>query len=91
MADTIVNTPGGRDATDTAVGLVIAAVIALALVIGAVALFRNSTPSPAATTPAAIPNTGVDAGATSDTDADGTGTTDGGSSGGTGTGGTSSY
>lgn len=57
MVDTIVNTPG-RGVTDSAVGWVIAAVIALALVIGVIALFRNNPATPSAATQVTIPNTG---------------------------------
>jgi len=62
MADTIVNAPGRTDATDSVVGWVIAAVIAFALFVGVIALFRNSsvTPTtPTATTQVNIPNTGT--------------------------------
>ena len=62
MADTIVNTPGNMDRTDNVVGWVIAAVVALALFLGVIALFRNTVLSPATpitSTEVNIPNTGV--------------------------------
>lgn len=48
MADTIVNTPVER--SDSAAGWAIAAVIVVAIIIGAVLLFRNGLPG--------VPNTG---------------------------------
>ena len=94
MADTIVNTPGRDGTTDNVVGWVIAAAIALALLIGVVALFRNSsvTPTmPTANTQVNIPNTGsTPADASGGTSGSATGTTDGVGTG-TGTGSTDGY
>lgn len=50
MADTIVNTPD-RVANESAAGWAIAAVVVVAVIIGAVLLFRNGVPG--------IPNTGT--------------------------------
>jgi len=49
MADTIVNTPGNTN-SDGAAGWAIAAVVIIAVIIGAVLLFRNGLPT--------SPNTG---------------------------------
>ena len=90
MADTIVNTPGNMDRTDNVVGWVIAAVIALALFLGVIALFRNTalTPTtPITTTEVNIPNTGgTPAGMMDGTGGSGTGTGTGTTGSGTGTG-----
>ncbi len=89
MADTIINTPGTT--TDSAVGWVIAAIVVLALAIGAFALFRNSGTTPNTIIQTSIPNTGVTpaTGGTGATNGSGsTGST--GSTGGT-TGGTTGY
>jgi|SRR3989338_5272615 len=90
MADTIVNTPGSIDRTDNVVGWVIAAVIALALFLGVIALFRNTVLTPAApitSTEVNIPNTGVaPVDTTGGTSGSGTGTGTGMTDSGTGTG-----
>ena len=51
MADTIVNTPGSERG-DSAAGWAIAAVVVVAIIVGAVLLFRGGIPG--------VPNTGTD-------------------------------
>lgn len=51
MADTYVNTPG-TERSDSAAGWAIAAVVVVAIIIGAVLLFRGGLPG--------VPNTGTD-------------------------------
>jgi len=94
MADTIVNTPGRTDTTDNMVGWVIAAVIALALFLGVIALFRNTALTPTApvtSTQVNIPNTGSVPADTTGGSGTGNGTGTTGSGTGTGGGASSNY
>jgi hypothetical protein len=75
MADTIINTPDRTQ--DSAAGWAIAAVVVVAIIIGAVLLFRNGLPG--------VPNTGTDINVTIPSQNSGTDTGAGSGSGGGGT------
>lgn len=64
MADTIVNTPGNTT-NDSAAGWAIAAIVVVAIIIGAVLLFRDGLPG--------VPNTGSDTNVNVELPAGGTG------------------